>query len=112
MELVNVQVAFFRLFLELGLLLLGALLSPFHLVRQIFLLLLLLHVVNAVLVTGPLPFEHLVDHVLDITGRGLLFDLGPVLHNGILKLHAQFILLQCALVSFCTVMIIVMEDVI
>ena len=112
LELINVQVAVLWLLLELCLFLLSTLLAPFHLVRQLFLLLLLFHVVDAVLGTGPLSLEHLVDHVLDIAWSGLFFYFGPMLHNRILKLYSQFILLQCSLVSFCTVMIIVMEDVI
>ena len=112
LELINVQVAILRLLLELGLFLLSALLTPFHLVRKLFLLLLLFHVVNTVFGAGPLSLKHLVDHVLDIARSSLFFYFGPMLHNRILKLHSQFILLQCSLVSFCTVMIVVMEDVI
>ena len=112
MELVNVQVTFLRLLLELGLFCLGAHLSPFHLVCQLLLLLLLLHVVDAVLGAGPLSLEHLVDHVLDIAWSGLLFYLGPVLHNGVLKLHEPLILLQSPLVGLWIMLIIVVEDVV
>ena len=73
---------------------------------------LLLHVVDAVLGAGPLSLEHLVDHVLDIAWSGLLFYLGPVLHNGVLKLHEPLILLQSPLVGLWIMLIIIVEDVV
>ena len=64
LELCQVEVAILGLTLELSLLLGGTDLTELHLVLEFLSLLVLLLVVDTVLLTGSLPFYHLIYHFL------------------------------------------------
>ncbi len=73
---------------------------------------LLFGVVVTVLRTITLFLEHLVDHILDVSGSSLLFDLGPLLHDCVFKLDSQLVLAQGLIVGCNRTLFIVVENVI
>ncbi len=92
LELLDIEVAIFSLRLKVLLLLRGTLSPSFEFGNQSFLCLLLLGVVAAILGTITLLFQHLVNHILDVSRRGVIFDFSPLLHNSVFEFDSKLVL--------------------
>ena len=72
----------------------------------------LLHIVDTLLITGSLPLEHIVNHVLDVSRSGLFFDFGLVLHDSVFELHTQLIFSKSFFIGIDVTSIVIMEDIV
>ena len=91
-ELIQIQVAVLGLLLQHLLLFNGSRLSTFDLFGKFFFGSLLLLVVATVFGAVTFLLEHLVDHVLDVARRCVVFNLGPLLHDSVLELNTELVL--------------------
>ncbi len=91
LELLDVEVAIFSLGLKVLLLFGGSLSSPLEFGNQSLLCLFLLGIVTTILSTVTLLFQHLVNHILDVSRCGIIFDLSPLLHNSVFEFDSKLV---------------------
>ena len=98
-ELLKIEIAILGLSFKVFLLFRGAFSPSFNFACHFLLSLLLLGVIISIFGTISLLLEHLVDHILDITWRRVIFNLSPLLHDCVFEFDSQLVFAQGFLVQ-------------